>query len=189
MGFDFRTGQIGTVSPTVCHRCDVSSELCSPGAKPRRWAPPLVTLFDFAPPRNRYGTPGLESQLYENASNYSLICIALQTLRNRWKIQLVSVFTDTVHQRYSSDGRVVRSSASVAVDSGLIPSRVKPMTLKLVFTASLLDARDSMKNKPTSSLVVPLGKALSGITPSWCGRQMTGNFLASSYSALLTFWR
>ena len=26
-----------------------------------------------------------------------------------------------------------------AVDSGLIPSRVKPMTLKLIFTASLLD--------------------------------------------------
>ena len=28
-----------------------------------------------------------------------------------------------------------------AVDSGLISSRVKPMTLKLVFTASLLDAQ------------------------------------------------
>ena len=42
---------------------------------------------------------------------------------------------------YSSDGRVVRASASGAVDLGLIPSRVKPMTLKLVFTASLLDAQ------------------------------------------------
>ena len=41
----------------------------------------------------------------------------------------------------SSDGRVVRASASVAVDSGLIPSWVKPMTLKLVLTASLLDAQ------------------------------------------------
>ena len=40
----------------------------------------------------------------------------------------------------SSDGQVVRASASGAVDSGLIPSRIKPMTLKLVFTASLLDA-------------------------------------------------
>ena len=40
----------------------------------------------------------------------------------------------------SSDGRVVRASASGAVDLGLISSRVKPMTLKLVFTASLLDA-------------------------------------------------
>ena len=41
----------------------------------------------------------------------------------------------------SSDGRVVRASALRAVDLGLILSRVKPMTLKLVFTASLLDAQ------------------------------------------------
>ena len=33
------------VSPTTRHRCDVSSELCCPGAKPRRWAPQLVTRF------------------------------------------------------------------------------------------------------------------------------------------------
>ena len=38
---------------------------------------------------------------------------------------------------YSSDGRVGRVSGTV--DLGLIPSRVYPMTLKLVFTASLLD--------------------------------------------------
>ena len=43
------TGQIGTVSPTARLRCDVSSELCSPGAKPRRWAPPLVTRFGVIP--------------------------------------------------------------------------------------------------------------------------------------------
>ena len=50
----------------------------------------------------------------------------------------------------------MRASASRAIDSGLIPSRVKPMTLKLVFIASLLDAqhkRDSVKNKPASLLV------------------------------------
>ena len=78
----------------------------------------------------------------------------------------------------SSDGRVVRASASGAVDLGLIPSRAKPMTLTLVFTASLHDAqhlRDSVKNKPASSLVVPLGEALSEISPCWCGRQMAGN--------------
>ena len=78
----------------------------------------------------------------------------------------------------SSDGLVVRASASGAVDLGLIPSRVKPMTLKLVFTASLLDAqhlRNIVKNKPASLLVVPLGKALSGIPPSWCGRQVDLN--------------
>ena len=41
------------------------------------------------------------------------------------------------------------------------------MTLRLIFTASLLDAqhqRDSVENKP-ASLLVPLGKALSGIPP------------------------
>ena len=78
----------------------------------------------------------------------------------------------------SSDGRVVRASASEAVDLGLIPSRIKPMTLKLLFTAFLLDAkhsRDSVKNKPASLLVMPLGKTLNGIPPSWCGRQMAGN--------------
>ena len=32
-------------------------------------------------------------------------------------------------------------SGMSAVHSGLIPSRVKPMTLKLVFTAFLLDAQ------------------------------------------------
>ena len=43
--FDSRIGQINTVSPTARHRCDGSSELCSPDTKPRRWAPPLVTRF------------------------------------------------------------------------------------------------------------------------------------------------
>ena len=41
-----------------------------------------------------------------------------------------------------------RAHASKSVDLGLIPSRVKPMTLKLVFTASLLDVqhlRDSVE--------------------------------------------
>ena len=73
---------------------------------------------------------------------------------------------------------MVRASVSGAVDSGLIPNRVKPMTLKSIFTASLLDAqlqRDSVENKPASLLVVPLGKALDEIPPSWCGRQMAGN--------------
>ena len=41
----------------------------------------------------------------------------------------------------SSDSQGVRASASGAVDLGLIPSRDKPMTLKLTFTASLLDAQ------------------------------------------------
>ena len=72
---------------------------------------------------------------------------------------------------YCSDGRVIRASASGAVDLGLIPGRVKPMIIKMVFTASLLDVQhytDSVENKPASLLVVPFGNALSGIPPSWC---------------------
>ena len=70
---------------------------------------------------------------------------------------------DTVQFFINSDGRVVRASASGAVNSSLIPSRVKPMTLMklLVFTASMLDAqyqKDSVtvENKPASLLVVLL---------------------------------
>ena len=39
----------------------------------------------------------------------------------------------------SSDGRVVKASAAVILDSGLIQSVLKPMTLKMLFSASLLD--------------------------------------------------
>ena len=44
--------------------------------------------------------------------------------------------TCTYQTTSTSDGRVVRASASGAVDSGVIPSRVKPMTLKLLFINS-----------------------------------------------------
>ena len=57
----------------------------------------------------------------------------------------------------SSDGGVEGAPNSAGVDSSLIPSRVKPMILKLVFTASLLDAqhyKDSVENKPPSSVDV-----------------------------------
>ena len=50
------------------------------------------------------------------------------------------------------------------------------MTLKLVFTPSLLDVQHKsaiVENKPARFLVVPLGKALSGIPPSLSGRQVT----------------
>ena len=55
--------------------------------------------------------------------------------------QLVENFEINILSCDSSDGRVVRASAMEAVDLGLIPSQVKPMTLKLIFTASLLDAQ------------------------------------------------
>ena len=47
----------------------------------------------------------------------------------------------------------------------------------MVFTASLLGAqhkRNSVENKSASLLVVSLGKALNGMPPSLCGRQMVG---------------
>ena len=49
LGFDSRAGQIDTVSPAARHRCEVSLELCCPGAKPWRLAPPLVTRFGVIP--------------------------------------------------------------------------------------------------------------------------------------------
>ena len=56
----------------------------------------------------------------------------------------------------SSDGRVVRAFTPGAVDVGLLLTQVKPMTLKLVFTVSLLDIqhqRYSVENKPTSCAI------------------------------------
>ena len=67
---------------------------------------------------------------------------------------------------------MLRASAFALVDSVLISRRIKPMTFKLVFTASLLDAQhqgDSVKDKPANLLVVPLGKALCSIPSLWCG--------------------
>ena len=101
----------------------------------------------------------------------------MQTLQKSHQMFIILV---ALHPNFSSDGRVVRASASGDVHLGLIPSRVKPMTLKLLFTAFLLDAqhyRDSVENKAAISLVVALGKALSGIPPSLCGRQMDGRQL------------
>ena len=52
-------------------------------------------------------------------------------------IQKRQVQNSQPKEKNSSDGREVRASAWGAVDLGSISSRVKPMTLKLVFTASL----------------------------------------------------
>ena len=41
--------QLGTVLLTTRHRCDVSSILYCPDAKPRKRTPPLVTRFDVNP--------------------------------------------------------------------------------------------------------------------------------------------
>ena len=77
------------------------------------------------------------------------------------------------------DDVVVRASTSQSVDLGFI-SQVESYqkTLKkMVFTAFLLGAqhnRDSVENKPTRLLVVSLGKALNGMPPFSCGREMVG---------------
>ena len=61
---------------------------------------------------------------------------------------------------------MIRSGPNGSVILGSIPSPVKPMTLKLLFTASQLDAqqRDNVENQLASLIVEPLGKTLSGIT-------------------------
>ena len=46
-----------------------------------------------------------------------------------------------------------------------------------------------MENKPASLLAVPLGKALSGISPSWCGRQNGRPLLSELDTALRSLSR
>ena len=48
-GFNPGSFKSDPVSPTARHRYDVSSELCWPGTKPRRWAALLVTRFGVIP--------------------------------------------------------------------------------------------------------------------------------------------
>ena len=73
---------------------------------------------------------------------FAIIC-AISFLRNfnshiaQNYLQIIT----TIKQDNSSDGRVATASASGAADLGLIPSRIKPVTLKLVFTAFVLDAQ------------------------------------------------
>ena len=56
--------------------------------------------------------------------------------------ELCRVDITTATATVATSGRpVVRVSASGPVDSGLISIRVKPTTLKLLFTAFLLDAQ------------------------------------------------
>ena len=58
------------------------------------------------------------------------------------QLVMALVVVGSLYYYNSSDGPVVRPSAMGAVvDLGLILSRVKPMILKLVFTASQLDAQ------------------------------------------------
>ena len=59
---------------------------------------------------------------------------------------------------------MVKASASGAVEFDLIPSRVKPMTIKLLFTAFLFETQHERKcaiNMP-ANLFVPFEKHLAG---------------------------
>ena len=88
--------------------------------------------------------------------------------------------------------RVGTASASGAVDSGFIPSRVKPTNLKLVFIASLLHVqyqRDKVENKQASLLVAPLGKALIGIPHLGVVDRRPATLKRARYSALIAFSR
>ena len=92
----------------------------------------------------------------------------------------------------SSDGLAVRASASWSyrVDSVLISSRVKPMILTLVFTATLLDVHyksDSVENRSVSLLVVPLGKALRGIPHLRVVDRWPATPKRARYGALIAF--
>ena len=103
-----------------------SEALRHSGGESRRCISATVTLY-FDVELSRLNLPGTEQ-------NTSLGFAPPVTVTSKWGHH-------TMHLYNSSDGRVVRVSASAAVDPGLIPSRVKPITLKLIFTASLLDAQ------------------------------------------------
>ena len=78
------------------------------------------------------GSPELPSQTTENNVKKTVSStLHMPTITFKSKLSLNT----------SSDGPVVRASASGAVDHGLILSQVKPITLKLEFTASLLGAQ------------------------------------------------
>ena len=65
-------------------------------------------------------------------SPYCIALIAMLQAVETWKHGIV-------HRPISN--RVNRASATKTIDTGSIPGRVKPKTIKLVFTASLLDVQ------------------------------------------------
>ena len=85
---------------------------------------------------------------------------------------------------------MVTASVFGTVDSGLIPSRVKPMTLRLVLVASLLDAQhywDSAENKPPILLVASLQRHLAGLSHLGVVDKWPATSKRARYSALIAF--
>ena len=64
---------------------------------------------------------------------------------HRLQVCFITLMGGHIIKFKSSDDRVDRVFAFVAVDAGLIPSRIEPITLKLVFTASSLNAQHLMR--------------------------------------------
>ena len=77
---------------------------------------------------------------------------------------------------YRRDGVVVRASASQSVDVGFIPQvESYQKTLKNgihSFPAWRSAHRDCVENMPASLFVVSMGKAINGMPPSSCDRQV-----------------
>ena len=81
---------------------------------------------------------------------------------------LAQLHISIMDKNYRSDGQVVEASASGAINSGLIPSRAKPITSNWYSQLPCL----TLIIKGTVWLrtsLVPLGKALSEMTPTYCG--------------------
>ena len=78
------------------------------------------------------------SYFFFNAASLPVSDDAFQTYQTK---DLENLWGICERIKRCSDGQVIRASASGAVDLGLISSRVKPMTITLVFTAFLLDAQ------------------------------------------------
>ena len=81
--------------------------------------------------------------------------------------------------------------ASGAADLGLVPSRVKPMTVKLAFTAFPFDAPSegkSVEDKPASLLVVSLKyRPLAGFPHLKVIDRWLATPKRARYSALIAF--
>ena len=99
---------------------------------------------------------GLISRLLKNRFQFCLRAASVSGFQFRFKFHPrklfyceYGLFKSSTSWRFcfitmisnSSDGRVRRATALEVVDLGFIPSPVKPKTQKLVFTASLFDAR------------------------------------------------
>ena len=79
-----------------------------------------------------------------------------------------------IHLRWPSGISVRLGSCRLEFDSKSGQTNDFKIGIQSQLPCLTLSIKGTVKNKP-ASLLVPLGKALSRIPPSWCGRQMAGN--------------